>query len=560
MLALHGRPRTVQLMSIGRKCRRPIAFLTIAGVAATVIISVCLTITAQVSLHITVMRVPVTIGFEPLSRSWCAPGQMTVVGAVIPIKPTFVCSPIRPSINILGPIDIANAAALNRSTTPTPQIAAAAPSVGATPKATARASRVPKQTAHPQRLTRYPEVTPAVAIRDAEAGVRQGVSRASRKLLMWFRVWVYGPGLLECGAWATLCVLAMNLIRYALTRPRRLYRFRSSLGMVAVAMGVWLVLGTIAVNASAGLANAQTINQEFGTTVTNLDPGPEGPINTTSVGATIGNSVDSYFGAPGATAPCYQAPMAVAGILSASLGEPVKELDCSGATIANGLLGPQWHLVRGKEVAITPQIDELLNMPDDKFVVVSDGQNELGWEQLVGSCYVDDSCQSTLASAIYAQKLQQFALQYNVLLSALASLPNHPKILINLAYVPFSAAAMANGSQCSQTGVLTAGDIQAMVRMLGDLNHVLATGARQYGFATASPVVRPLCSPGAPAIQPIFLASGALNQYALHPLPPGEYAIAIADYQIISKWVAGSLYRDNRLRALPHPAAGRFAL
>ena len=125
MLApLRDRPRTAQLLSIGRTTLRPIVWLTILGVIVSAAISVCLAITATPTLHRTAMGQPVTIGFEPLSHDWCGSGQMTVVGAVIPIKPTYACSPIRPSISILGPIDIMQAAQSTADTVPVPEISA----------------------------------------------------------------------------------------------------------------------------------------------------------------------------------------------------------------------------------------------------------------------------------------------------------------------------------------------------------------------------------------------------------------------------------------------------
>lgn len=508
--------------------RRTIATLVITVLSA--IAAVGLTVSCAFTHHAVVNagtpdQQRVTLTFAQLSRHWCGPGIVTIVGVPMPIMSGLFCSPIRPEITLPATVNFGVSV-----------------SSAATPKTVSqKAPRITSQTARAKgggitgKLMRESNTGPEQAISQADARMRSGVHAVTSNLVLWFRIWAYVFGTLECIAFANVAVIVLSALAQLVLRVR-LSAVRKCLMVTAVGC-VWLGLATSSSIAASQVADNTTLTQVFGASVDKVGVEPAGPVDTRSQGATIGNSINSFRGGAGGKAPCYQATMAMAKILSTALGVPVKELDCSGATIDHGLLGPQWFKTGHKVWGIKPQLDYLMQMKSLRFVDVTDGEDELNWSQLIGSCYVDNACASNAIAGIFAQSLNQFAIAYNELLSALAALPMHPKILVNLSYNPFTAQAQVTGSQCAATGSLTGPDVRALANMSQQLNTVLAAGAKSYGFSVARPQLNPLCGVGPAEIQPVFLHNGTLNPYAFHPTQTGEYAEAYADYGFDRQWV-----------------------
>ncbi len=194
-------------------------------------------------------------------------------------------------------------------------------------------------------------------------------------------------------------------------------------------------------------------------------------------------------------------------------------LACSGATIPDGILGPQ-H-AHGK--TIPAQLAAARQATNARLVIVSIGANDVGWSGLVGLCAAARSCADGASTAYFQQHLNTFASQYYQLLEQLATLPSHPQVLINLYYDPFDPA-----QNCLDTAGLNAAKEKTLSKLLDALNQVLSDGAG----ATSEITVRPDFT-GHALCDPDSYVQGVRDPAPFHPTAAGELAIALADEQAL---------------------------
>lgn len=193
----------------------------------------------------------------------------------------------------------------------------------------------------------------------------------------------------------------------------------------------------------------------------------------------------------------------------------VTNLACSGATIKAGLLGSQ-H-VDGHTLGA--QLDNPAVTHAD-MIVVNIGANDVSWSTTLRLCAATRSCANHAEHAYFQQQLAGFSRDLLQLLSHLQLLDNHPVVIVNTYYDPFTG----------DTGCLPAhiklGDTttDTLTSELTALNDTLAAGAKDAGFRTATPnfTGHGLCS-DQPWIQ------GLTDTAPFHPTPSGEHAIAQAD-------------------------------
>ncbi len=225
--------------------------------------------------------------------------------------------------------------------------------------------------------------------------------------------------------------------------------------------------------------------------------------NATAVDSACGRSVDSYG-----------ADLAVVN------GWNVLNLACSGATITHGILGPQ--TVGGQ--VVPPQFGVAEQARHASVVIVSVGADDLDWDALVRLCASQPSCDDNASTALFQQLLAVFTPSYDQLLRALAALPSHPAVIVNLYYQPFDPEL-----RCLDRVGLTGPKEQVLRSRLSTLNQVLAQGASTFGFIAVQPrfTGHQLCS-AQPYVQ------GLHDPAPFHPTASGELAIALADERALS--------------------------
>jgi lysophospholipase L1-like esterase len=201
--------------------------------------------------------------------------------------------------------------------------------------------------------------------------------------------------------------------------------------------------------------------------------------------------------------------------LARANGWNVLNLACDSATIAKGVLGPQG---RGGET-VPAQIAGAAGASGASVIIVSIGADDLGWSAMVRYCAAAPGCNDRASAAYFQQQLASFSKNYLQLLSQLAALPGHPRVLINRYYNPFGA----NTSCLRQLG-LSAPKLRTLTSRLDTLNTVLAKGATDFGFASVQPdfTGHQLCT-SQPYVQ------GLQEPAPFHPTTLGQFAIALTD-------------------------------
>ena len=165
-----------------------------------------------------------------------------------------------------------------------------------------------------------------------------------------------------------------------------------------------------------------------------------GPAQTKVQAVVMGDSTAAALGNPliahasTLDRACRRSGDAFAADLAAVNNWDVLNLACSGATIRHGLLGSQQA---GDGVTAPAQLAQARKATNAQLVIVSIGANDVGWSGLVGLCAAAKSCADSASTAYFQQHLATFASQYYQLLEQLATLPSHPRVLINLYYNPF---------------------------------------------------------------------------------------------------------------------------
>jgi lysophospholipase L1-like esterase len=220
-----------------------------------------------------------------------------------------------------------------------------------------------------------------------------------------------------------------------------------------------------------------------------------------------------------ADSACERSSVAFAEVLARVNEWKVDNLACSGATIPDGIIGPQTEGGR----TMPPQLGVAKRAPNAQAVIVSVGANDLEWNTLIRLCAAADSCDNRAVTAYFQRRLASFTRDYLGLLSQLGALPGSPTIVINQYYVPFNPSL-----DCLTSIGLTSDKMNSLLQDLQALNDVLANGAQTFGYQTVQPdfTGHELCTDQS-------YVQGPSDPAPLHPNARGQLVIALADERAI---------------------------
>jgi lysophospholipase L1-like esterase len=278
-------------------------------------------------------------------------------------------------------------------------------------------------------------------------------------------------------------------------------------------------------NAPAKLRAVSSLTALVGQARLPAAPEAAEPVHNNAQAVVLGDSTAAGLGLPTVAHPgkldraCHRSKDAFAADLAAVNRWQVLNLACSGATIPAGLLEPQ----KTGKTTVPAQLSEAVKVTHASVVIVSIGANDVGWSGLLRLCAVASRCDNRASTAYFQQQLATFTTNYFQLLGELASLPSHPRILVNQYYDPFGA-----GPSCLKGKGLTAAKEKSLISMLGALNTVLAKGAHDSAQLSVKPdfTGHTLCDAD-PYVQ------GAKDPAPFHPTAAGQLAIALADEQAL---------------------------
>ncbi len=366
-----------------------------------------------------------------------------------------------------------------------------------------------------------------------------------------------GDGFLRWYGWATLVLFAFTLTATACTAYLRILAtlrrqagasertvaeiWSQSAGQirgmaiiaVTCAMLAWAVAGGLAyLGAVRGLQNVRSLSDLVGTY--HLSPSPVGPKVRGYAGAVIGDSRAARLGGPPVPSAsdddkaCARSSDSLADELGSQLGTGVLNLACSGASIAQGLLGPQ---DAGGRV-LPPQVGRLKQVEGLKFVVVMVGPNDLYWADFLRYCYGVDNCQDNLTQGEFQYRLGAFDKDYGDLLRDLNDLPDSPQVVVVTSYDLFKPEASCRDTRApGQAGGLSPDNIKLLESRNAELNDVLTNGAKKYRFETARPVLTPLCEASTDKLGADI--QGLADGHPFHPTGVGMIRMASSVARVI---------------------------
>jgi lysophospholipase L1-like esterase len=300
--------------------------------------------------------------------------------------------------------------------------------------------------------------------------------------------------------------------------PRTTWKLLAAGLLVAEAINLGAIM-IAAYSAPALLREAHSLNDLVGTETRLPRLHPVGPSLPGVQVVVMGDSTAAGAGLaplPGSTdRNCGRSTDSYAADLSAADGWRVLNLACNGATIGNGLLGPQ--VQDGRRLPAQFAVAE--QAAHASLIIVSVGADDLNWSAELQYCSITPRCNDRATTAYFQQQLASFSKNYLDLLSRLAALPSHPQVIINRYYDPFGSQPACLG----QAG-LSVTNLQTLASRLATLNQVLAQGASQFGFSSTQPdfAGHELCTP-----QPYVQGLNAAAPF--HPTVLGQLAIALAD-------------------------------
>jgi lysophospholipase L1-like esterase len=296
--------------------------------------------------------------------------------------------------------------------------------------------------------------------------------------------------------------------------------------LVAEAINLGAIMST-AYTAPALLRRVHSLNDLVGTETHLPRIRPTGPQLPGVQVVVMGDSTAAGAGltpVPGASAAarnCGRSADSYAEDLSAANDWKVLNLACDGATISNGLLGPQTH--DGQQ--LQPQLAVAERAGKASIIIISVGADDLDWGAEVKYCSTTPNCDDKATTAYFQQQLAEFSKNYLDLLSRLAALRGHPQVIINQYYDPFGPEP-----GCLGPAGLSAANLATLTSRLNTLNAVLAKGAAQFGFASPQPdfAGHQLCT-AQPYVQGLDAAA------PFHPTALGQLAIALADQAVLHR-------------------------
>lgn len=307
---------------------------------------------------------------------------------------------------------------------------------------------------------------------------------------------------------------------------------------VVAAMLAWAAAGALAYLGTVnGLHNVRSLSDLVGTYY--LSPSPVGPAVHGYTGAVIGDSRASRVGGPVMADPtaddtaCVRSSDSLAEEMGTLIAARVLNLACPGASIAQGLRGPQ---EQGGRV-LPSQVGRLKQVDGLKFVVVVIGPNDLYWSDFLRYCYGVDNCQDRLTQGEFGYRLAAFDAEYGELLQDLNDLPDNPQVIVVTSYDVFKPDANCSDVRGpAGTRGLNPDNITLLSSRNSELNDVLTAGAEKYGFAVARPKLAPLCESSQDRLGADV--QGLDGSHPFHPTGIGMVRMASSVVQVL-KPVAG---------------------
>jgi lysophospholipase L1-like esterase len=192
----------------------------------------------------------------------------------------------------------------------------------------------------------------------------------------------------------------------------------------------------------------------------------------------------------------------------------LQNLACSGATVSEGILGPQ--KVEGSE--LPSQFEQLRKFSKPELITVTIGANDIDWTEPIMKCFLA-TCGSEEETAAIAQKLATLETNLTSVFEDISNLYDDqpPKVIMTSYYT----IADQSNSTCGTLSGVTNDEIEWVSARFNDLNKAIETTAAEYPFVSFAQLEfenKGLCTYEA-------WVQGVGSPAPLHPTAAGQEAI-----------------------------------
>ncbi|HEV3234617.1 MAG TPA: GDSL-type esterase/lipase family protein [Candidatus Dormibacteraeota bacterium] len=373
------------------------------------------------------------------------------------------------------------------------------------------------------------EIAPALSTNDLTATLRAAYDLSLESLGKqlfdgWLRYCLWLFLVSEAVCTAAIVPVAIAMVQWRGLPERRAVRL--TVGCLLTLLLLNAGQAALATNTLSSVSRASSIDALVGRDTSIFTPAPVGPPVSGINLVVIGDSTAAGLGNELVSNPtpedraCGRSKDSFAAVLANTNSYKVLNLACSTATIRAGVLGEQPQAGQ----TVSAQLGRAKQVTDATAIIVSVGANEMQWPALVQFCLLAEACDDNATTAFFDRNLSRFTLDFaEYLLPQLASLPQHPRVIINQYYDPFDPDV-----PCKDIDGWSSQKVRVLSARLATFNLVLAKGASTFGFIAVKPDFRghELCTKQ-PYVQ------GLPDPAPLHPTAAGELAIALADQQAL---------------------------
>jgi lysophospholipase L1-like esterase len=230
----------------------------------------------------------------------------------------------------------------------------------------------------------------------------------------------------------------------------------------------------------------------------------------------LGDSVAAGYGLETASdsSACDRTREAYPTLVAYSLKLELQSYACTGATMAEGILGSQTI----NNLALPPQLDQALKSNTPKLITITIGANDIGWTNILSKCISSD-CGSITDSNDITSKLTILNSNLSVIMERIKSRfsQSEPQVIITGYYNAFPAS----GESCNAIPGLTATEQAWWDDQASKLNSTISNAVANYSFVKYVPLVfsgHDLCSSAS-------WVQGLNNRGPFHPTDEGEVSI-----------------------------------
>lgn len=191
-------------------------------------------------------------------------------------------------------------------------------------------------------------------------------------------------------------------------------------------------------------------------------------------------------------------------------------LACSGATFLHGILGSQ----DVNELAVTPQIDQLLTQPKPDLITLTAGANDAGWTTIFAKCY-SGTCGTAADTAAITASLEQVSAELTAALARIESQygSSAPPVVVTGYHQVFPASPPADCTDLAGIDTTELAWGRQLQQKIGDTIQKASAGFSFARYAAVDFSGHELCSAD-PWVQ------GLTDRQPYHPTAAGQAAFA----------------------------------